>query len=65
MLMSTEVTITSGGLDGEHKGGVPMDEGEDEHEDEREGENEDKYNDDPRKRLKAGGGRAMRISSRP
>jgi hypothetical protein len=66
--MSTGATTTSEMAEGEYIGGVSMDvgegEGEDEDESEREGESEGESHD-LRERLSAGGGRAMRMSSRP
>jgi hypothetical protein len=66
--MSTGATMTSEMADGVYIGGVSMGvgdgDGEDEVDDEREGESEGDSND-PRERLSAGGGRAMRMSSRP
>ena len=80
MPTSTGVTITSGTPEGRaHVSGVSMDVGEVEGEDEEdedeeyeyegedEGEDEDENegaSHDPRERLTAGGGRAMRMSSR-
>jgi hypothetical protein len=66
--MSTGATMTSETADGVYIGGVSMEvgdgDGEDEVDDEREGESEgDRY--DPREKLSAGSGRAMRLSSRP
>ena len=54
---------TSETAEGEYIGSVGVG-GEDEDEDEREGESEGESHD-PRERLSAGGGRAMRMSSRP
>jgi hypothetical protein len=66
--MSTGVTTTSEIGEGEYVGGVSKSvgeaEGEVKHEEESEGESEGK-SIDPRERLSAGCGRAMRISSRP
>ena len=68
MLMSTGATTTSEMGEGEYIGGVSKGvgevEGEVEHEEDREGESEGE-SIDPRERLSAGCGRAMRISSRP
>jgi len=68
ILISTGATMTSETGDCEYIGGVCMSvgdgDGEDEDEDEREGESEGDSND-PRERLSARGGRAMRESSRP
>lgn len=61
--MSTGATTTSEMGEGEYIGGVSKGVGEvegDEHEKESEGESID-----PRERLNAGCGRAMRMSSRP
>jgi hypothetical protein len=55
--------MTSETAEGEYIGSVGVG-GEDEDEDEREGESEGESHD-PRERLSAGGGRAMRMSSRP
>jgi hypothetical protein len=63
ILISTGATMISEMRDGEYMGGVSKGVG-DEGEDEREGESEGD-SDDPRESLSAGGGRAMRVSSRP
>jgi hypothetical protein len=63
MLTSTGATTTSGTEDGgEYSGGVPGVGDLDDDDDESEGVSEGESND-PRERLTAGGGRAMRMSS--
>jgi hypothetical protein len=67
--VSTGATTTTSEMgEGEYIGGVSKGvgevEGEVEHEEESEGESEGE-SIDPRERLRAGRGRAMRISSRP
>jgi hypothetical protein len=66
--MSTGATTTSEMGEGEYIGGVSAGvgevEGEVEHEEESEGESKGE-SIDPRERLSAGRGRAMRMSSRP